>query len=654
MATSYQLITLFVKNQPIRFYQTNAPINTNQNFVQFDQTSFNDTAMYWQQQKPYFQKATYADKIVIMVHTQANVIGDPLPYPDLIVMDSDGNTIANLVDPAYIKGAQQIAGNTFYDPATGTTTQLNTYCWEFTFGQIWSDPMLRGSGLYYLQLRNYAIDPSIYAELKSEPILVYDSHPGTILLQGKNLVNRASQNWVVDGWDSAFYTPEAWVRVEGNPEKYEPKGIYVGYLQQEYQASMQRAQNYRSFTLNVGSVSQGVPPYMYEKASEIVLMDQFKVDYKPFIYDVEGTDGNIKKSWQSAGFGASQLGWATFPIREKYNSQNALVVTLPIPDVFLWWSPWHDPSVANPSPGLFMQYAIPRFSLINSGSAGVYPISGEAYVAYSQSDENAIIASIQADAIANGLTGTVYRDDVLASPTYGQIKYQQGIGETVTLANTIPVLYHWYGVGITGTTTPNDVVMQFGGYGSIQVIDWQDGSPYNAYQPADASVYTAEHANIGTGSILIIIFHNNNMIRAVFADSFNILLNDIPQGSMQPNLEHFNIDAGASYTTPAMLPTLASSTLLKAIKIGSTDITSFSDLFTFAFTQMKNIQVKNNKLSSAAVDDVFNGFVTNSPASLSGGGTIDTSLQTPLAPPTAASATARAALVAAGWTIHTD
>jgi hypothetical protein len=100
---------------------------------------------------------------------------------------------------------------------------------------------------------------------------------------------------------------------------------------------------------------------------------------------------------------------------------------------------------------------------------------------------------------------------------------------------------------------------------------------------------------------------------------------------------------------------LSGLTELTTVSLNLNQIPSFSPaLFLGNHPNLTSVAVSNNKLSSTQVDDIFNYLYANSPELLSTTGVINTFNQTPSAPPTAASLTARNAFTAAGWTLITD
>lgn len=319
-------VTLFPKIGDFRFHLETPDLDKLYATYSFDAASLQDSRLQWQQANDYAQKKLLTDNCTVMVQTQANTSG-AAPYPLLEVLDVNFNSIHNLNTSPYVFGAQQIVGNSFTDPITGVFTALNSYLYQFLFSQFLAPP--NDSGIFYLRFTNVAANGTTKLIHLSEPIFVYgqdaaDTFPNTILIEAKNFTNRASQATIATGWTGSII-PVFRHRVFGHRRPYNPKGIYIGMLEQEYQALKLNAQNYRSFMLDIGGQSQGVPDYEYEKVSESLIADYWTIDGVAYILDVTDTDASIKQLWKGTQPEASQLGWYTIPIRERYNSQYVFV-----------------------------------------------------------------------------------------------------------------------------------------------------------------------------------------------------------------------------------------------------------------------------------------------------------------------------------------
>jgi hypothetical protein len=72
-----------------------------------------------------------------------------------------------------------------------------------------------------------------------------------------------------------------------------------------------------------------------------------------------------------------------------------------------------------------------------------------------------------------------------------------------------------------------------------------------------------------------------------------------------------------------------------------------------AWTQLSSINFFNNKINVLGVDKVFNDYVTGA-ATIPSSGTFHTDGQSPAAPPSSVSLTARNTLIADSWTLITD
>lgn len=641
MATSYQLITLVAKASTYRFYPVNAPVNTNQNFVQFDQASYDRTRMEWQTPKVYTQKNTFADPVTLLVHTQANYVGDATPYPGLNVYKLDGTLVGVLNVFPFTKGAQQ-AENVEVDGV-----QLNSYAFTFTWGQIFTtyglDPLI-DNGLFYLEIVNTAIDGTTELIHRSEPVMVFDSFPNTVLITAYNNINKAAQYTLCNGWDDEAYNPLFALRVEGYPEQYEQNGILIGYLQQAYLQQQLRGQNFRTFKLNLGGISTGVPDYVVEKTSELMVMDYFEVDYKGFIINnAGGNDGSVKPIWKkTGGVTGSQLNWWECPIRERNNYANATIVTLPIPDVTIFTSPWE-------GTGGFIYYWLLPFTMQQGGSAITFP----SFISYDEAGEDINLVALNDYGTAMGMTGNFYRDADYV------IKYQQGTGESWSLL-TPTELYTDYFTVTNDITAPSSTAefSYVGASGSANTvkmgIDWGDtAGVVDVVITADFAVsHNVPHTYLLTGTKVAFVFHNNKCGLIYFTDTTGCKFKELG-GNMQSALTSVSIKNCTNVTTPLPMLPVAVCTNLQLLTVINTNVDAFDDLLTTAFPTLSVVDLSANKLTSTAIDQAFNDFYSATATTVTAG-VFKTNAQSPLAFPTGASLTARNFLTATrSWTVTT-
>lgn len=314
--------TDFVKCNSVQFYEGQ---HSDFSSSAFDCMSYKEACKSWQTAKPYEQKATFDDMQTIMVHVQANnPFGGPSAYPLLQVFDINDNFIFTLSSGIFGGGSQQNPQNIGYPNGSLVGIPLDSYIYYFTFDDFLDTTT--DSGIYYLKMTNTGHDGVKTQVYYSEPILVYNEFPNTIVISGQNKTNRESQKILINGW-IADVNPTFSLRVEGYVNLYKPKSLYISYLQQQYLSQQLSSQNFRTFTLQIGgSVSDGVPDYMLEKVTEIMIMDNFSINdgvtTTPYVYDGD-SDSSPKFIGSKVDPEASQLCWDKYSIREKYARQNA-------------------------------------------------------------------------------------------------------------------------------------------------------------------------------------------------------------------------------------------------------------------------------------------------------------------------------------------
>lgn len=321
MAT-YNLITDPIKLNEFRFYRETPANNPLYATKPFDGWKLSETILPWMLKNTFVHKKLFIDTCTVYFNTQANFVGTALPYPDLEVLDVNMNVVADLSLLPFIKGAQQVSGNTIYNPQTDTDEQANSYCWQFRFQDIVTTD---NTGIYYLRLTNTASDGVTNVRYLTEPIFVYGSDaatyfPNTVLITCYNNSNNNYMGYLKGGWTDPSFYPTFRHRIEGYLTEFEPKGVFIGMLEQEYQPHKILAQNYRSFKFELGgTASQGVPAFMHEKINEVFSTDVFTIDGKRYERDVTDTDAGIKSLWQAQKPQTADRRWASTILREDKN-----------------------------------------------------------------------------------------------------------------------------------------------------------------------------------------------------------------------------------------------------------------------------------------------------------------------------------------------
>lgn len=641
---SYAVIADFPKVADFRFTEVNDPTNgfyTNQGgFIQFDQKPINNSSMWFMTPKKYYFKRTYTDTCTVIINTEDL---DPIQIPFLAVYDSNDRLVFAIDTTLYI-GNVPAGTMTYVDPVTRVATEyaMRSHQWRFKFDQV-IDPLTSlvvGNGMYYLRARVYSEDVSIYRDYKSDTILLYEQFLGTVLIEGTNLTNRSSQGIVAGGWTDE-QAPTFQHRVEGVVWEYDPYGVYTGYLQQQYLYLQQNAMNFRTFMFSLGALTEGVPSQVHEKVAEALITDYWKIDGKPFQLNQQESDG-VRKIWETNDPKMSINRWTNTPIRERYSNQHVFVQVTPTPDLFLWSIP--DPEVP---------YAVADYSIDNGSSV----TNVERMVFYDSADEDAYIAAF--GALYPLLGGSLLR-------SAGKMYYVPAPSETPTIFGVAPRVLTTY-MQLKYRTSGSGARsggFRVAGSGSLQVLDWGDGKPYEQYEYFTGANNTQTHSyDAFAGFRTANVFHNNDIGQLTFVEdgifypaTANIvsILGNLPDGMNTifvvscPALGVDNSDIGQI--------DLNNCPLIYWISIqNNTSLLGMdtSLLFPAAQPSLLVMNITNNAFTSTNVDSFVNDFANNSWNGTTGGGLLGMHLGA-MAAPTAASLTNRNALAATtpAWTLN--
>lgn len=227
----------------------------------------------------------------------------------------------------------------YTNPVTGAMTELMSSLWAFSFEDLAG--IVPDGGVYYLRLDN-AIPSADTIQYYSEPLLVSNTHPDTILVQFTYNTNVAAKNVVINEWfsrDGSAYGPVFGIRAEGYvlPSKSGPKGINIGYFQQGYNPIQIKTQQKRFFDLHLGDISLGVPWYMLEMVTEALMADNVAIindadtnAYSYVLYN-SGSGGSLTDIWKVKGSDVNPLLHASCNLMQRSDMQAAFVTPTPVP-----------------------------------------------------------------------------------------------------------------------------------------------------------------------------------------------------------------------------------------------------------------------------------------------------------------------------------
>lgn len=327
-----------------------------------------------------------------------------------------------------------------------------------------------------------------------------------------------------------------------------------------------------------------------------------------------------------------------------WNPQNQSLVNTAItaPSARIWGSPIRSGDSAS--------YGLTDIRMRFGSSTATIP----AWVFYSTANEVSRVAAMNALAPSLGLGGTF-------AIIGNNIVYNQGYAENWAVDGDLFVLPEMAALRLdvpSPSGAPQDWSYVYAGLNSYQVTDFGDGGDPSMFMATDIFTHPASHTYAsGVAPKTVNIFHDNTRI-GIFnfhntstAYTVGSITGVLPTSLHQLSLQGQKLDAVCDMS---IINTLVN--VVTLVIAGSGSVTDFSpNLFTAPLPMLRLILVSGNKITSTAVDKVFNSYVATNPGFSSIiNGNIYTVGQSPSAPPTGTSAASRAALISAGWTIVTD
>lgn len=284
---------------------------------------------------------------------------------------------------------------------------------------------------------------------------------------------------------------------------------------------------------------------------------------------------------------------------------------------------------------------------ITSSTMGTYYLLSNVVIEDAADAVNKV-ADMNAKAIVLGLLGNVVIDG-------GFIKYQNDATEnfTLLLADTTT---DFFNVEIDAPTSAGDYTFSYKSPGA-GLVDWGDGT-VNLLSPT-STLATRSHTygNVGAASYTIRIFHSNTMSSWNSTTASNTaklveITGTFPM-AMESHFLMYNLDPGTTNWDFTYLEPCAGS--LQTLTLWNTAIETIVNPFNGAgagggsyFWILKNIDISNNKLTQATIEDFYVDFVAN--ANYAGPGYIYSNAQTPSVVYSAPTVAARLTLTNAGWT----
>jgi hypothetical protein len=303
----------------------------------FAATSYINSLLKWQTKLPYLQKRLFADTITLQFKTQENetFMGFYLNPAILTVhkckVGIDGNlTIGDEVvaftTPINVYpefwGRQKATYDIYTDPITLLQYNLVTYMWSFRFGDHLA-PFF-DSGIYFIKFTNFDTNGDELIHI-SEPILVFGSvaektMQNTLLIETKNLINK--NDIIIDGWTTGSLgrrSPVFRTRVEADILEYQPKGIYLGFMNQNWLQYNSLSSSWETWVLNIGSITSGVPVTLFRIVTKLLEMDIISINNEYYSVDLgDSENASATELWKMKKPRIKGLISGSIPIRYKY------------------------------------------------------------------------------------------------------------------------------------------------------------------------------------------------------------------------------------------------------------------------------------------------------------------------------------------------
>jgi hypothetical protein len=600
----------------IRFTPLDEVLPPKYNTIQFDKAMFAEQIRSWQTKVEYGQKIQHVDALSIQIWTSQSHTAI------LKVYNCSGELITS-------SGFNLPSGmpliereNTFYT--------VQQYISSTFFNSL-------ASGVYFLVI-DVGFDTSgdnvvdIHDLWVSEPLIIKESHPETLLIEYAHSENKDNIIFVQTLQSFAL-------RIDGVLTDMQFKATRTVFVDQGENSKQLSAFCYRTWKLMCGTNQSQVPDYLIDKLNHILTFDSVYIEGKGYTL-LESS--NIEKTSEKA----YPLYMATVELGEKDNneayeySRGGITILANIPD---YPFPIYQTRIGKPEN---IRYTFNPHVRIGSSF-----------------NLDSWIAARNSELAAAGLQGTIVKDG-------NSIVYLNALMEDYTFASC-KVLEHRLVVNCT-IDSPVNIPLE------IRLAGGLNAAPYAVYAPGfnlasfgDAPGTPQTIINTGTngtvaGIYAFEIFHTGEITQLYLLGSYISGIVQNTDRSLPRALEFFGIDNSIKLTTFNIWDNLRIvRPTLRGIRLyNNANLTSFGKFYEFVlggdnigWQKIIGIVLQNNKFSSSEVDRFFNQMYG---AFLQGqfyltGGFVWTNGQAPPAPPTSASSMARATLASPlGWSMLID
>lgn len=600
---------------PIRFVQQDVITPDKYSTPQFDDEWFSNLIYSWQKKATYAQKMQFGDDLNLQIWTSSDAAAA------LKVYNCKGELVAT---KAFVL-------NPLIPPLDLNGTFVYTYVQEYKaydFFEGLSEP----EGIYCFAIE-VTFDDTTTIKFISEPVWAKATHEETILVEYRNTYNKDSivfeQTNLVLG-----------LRVEGSVLEFTPTANRVVFEDQGYDTVQLSATATRQWKAYFGSGQKQIPDYMVDKLNHIFACDSIKIEGHGYSQTDKSTLDIERDITYPLSMASILLGERNNVANYQFSSGDLVVMdNIPGGDFVLF--------------GLTIGLdGFPAFNLDAPKFVQIAVIAST-------------ITQLNTMASNQGLIGSfVHVNNTLV--------YRLGAGEeydesSVKILDKRMMIYVAPQTGTTSSvkigilgqfTTQNSPFAYVGSNGFTDQLLWFGVSVTNYDQ------YNTLTVNTPAGQSHPTYLYHDGTLQSLSIESANC--NNIA-GEYPDNLAMINVYNSGLFTG-FTFPVNTYKTLQQVNVIGCSNLISSGTLDGIGVGQQWEklwfIRFSGCKISSANVDAFFNSTVSVLP--LPPGqtgylkvkfGTIDLSGQTPSAPPTSASADARAALTNGtnySWNLQTD
>lgn len=584
----------------LRFVTKDVPLNALYNYSQFDRVWAYNQLKPFQKKDLYKYRKQKNDKNCIQINTN-------ISFPRIEVREIITGAILTTINPSSFADIPGMEYN---------GEPLRTHQWLFRLEDVL--PSFTGTCFYVLTGADPGTLEVVY--YPSEPIWVKEKWEQTILLEWSHDKN---------DYDIIFsMNPQFSGRFDGYLEYQETDSIDTQFDDQNYSTITLNSETRRKFSLEFG-MYKGIPKYLLDRLSNFFKCRYIKVDGWKYTKD-EGAKLEFEQSQTATLFNASIVLQEAVPVDSytfRVSNELTILSLSGLPKMILVLGLNKNPGLVN-----FVTFTEP-------------------VVIDDLTDAQNLVSEWNNELLQNGLNGTfsIKNNSIIYIPDY----YENITPVVTTLDKFFSINFNLTGAAATITQQISSNGYKFG-------VDWGDGT--NSYDAGTLQNISHTFDNEGVESRVVRLFHADNILAYVLANSVYTAKLISLGGTMSANLKTFNLSFLDSSVVTLNLGLLqVTKSDLELLQVTDSSVQTIGNPFILetpdpdAFKFLDLIDFSNNELTVATIEDFVTDFVDNANYVFNGiNRTITMDNQTPSAPPNPATAADIIVLQGAGWTTNFD